>query len=150
MKYFKEIHLSDKLTKGEHLAKQQIIRAQSIIEQTNMNIVTCGDCGEINIINTNEETHHCYLCEYEGESSDFPDLFFNGMSIERDKEEEARKKAQEHNEKLDELKSKLELLVYDEYHGHTFHSEEVEEGFKTLHKAIDSIKMDVFHNTSNL
>ena len=146
MKLFKQIHLSDSLTKGEHLAKQQIIRAQSITEQTNMNIVTCGDCGEINIINTNEDTHHCYLCEYEGEGGDFPDLFYNGMSIERDKVEEARKEALEYNKELDELKRKLNLLVYDEYHGHIYESDEVKEGFESLHKAIDSIKMDLSAN----
>lgn len=68
-------------TEGENVAKNQIKMAKEIIDKTGYNIVTCGECGNINIINTFDEEHECMHCNYKSESCDFPDLIFDGMTI---------------------------------------------------------------------
>tara|TARA_R100001443_G_scaffold39447_4_gene52775 strand:- start:4797 stop:4964 length:168 start_codon:yes stop_codon:yes gene_type:complete len=46
------------------------------IQEKGYNVVTCGSCGVVNIVESSEELHTCYDCEYESEPCDFPDLFY--------------------------------------------------------------------------
>ena len=93
----KEIHLDGKLTEGEHLAKQQIHNSNYILDQTGLDIVTCGGCGDVNIVNVAQEIQECYSCGYVDDSSSVPSLFFEGMTISRDVPElDEISKAQEH------------------------------------------------------
>ena len=94
----KEIHLDDKLTEGEHLAKQQIHNADYIMEQTGLDLVTCGDCGVVQTLHVGHENPECYSCGFTAGVCDFPSLFFEGMTIRRDVPE------------LDEIGKALEYL----------------------------------------
>ncbi len=81
---YKEIHLDNKLTQGEALAKQQIHNADHILDQTGLDIVTCGSCGCVNIVDVAKEVQECYSCGYTDDTSSFPSIFFNGMTISRE------------------------------------------------------------------
>ena len=96
-KIFKEIHLDDKLTQDEALAKQQIHNADYILDKTGLDLVTCGNCGTIQTIYSGHESQECYSCGFTADSCDFPSLFFDGMTIMKDEPQlDAISKAQEH------------------------------------------------------
>jgi len=66
----------------ENRKKKQYDMAQDILNKIGYNIVTCGDCSEVLLHDTNdldsEGTSNdivCPSCEWESESCDFPDLF---------------------------------------------------------------------------
>ena len=80
----KQIHLDCNLTKGEYRAKQQINNANYILDQTGLDIVTCGECGDVNIVDVAKELQECFSCGYTAESCDFPSLFFDGMTVTRE------------------------------------------------------------------
>ena len=82
----KSIYISrnNDYTEGEQVAKNQIHKSLEIIDKLGYNLTTCGSCGAVNIIDVSEEEHECYLCQYEGECCDFPDLFYDGMTITRE------------------------------------------------------------------
>lgn len=48
------------------------------IQESGYNIVTCGDCGTVNIIEIreSEDLHTCFDCGFQSEGCDFPDLFY--------------------------------------------------------------------------
>tara|TARA_Y100001937_G_scaffold9131_1_gene11245 strand:+ start:4249 stop:4449 length:201 start_codon:yes stop_codon:yes gene_type:complete len=65
------------------MKKEQYDMAQDILNETGYNIVTCGDCSEVLLHDTNdldsEGTSNdivCPSCGFKGESCDFPDLFY--------------------------------------------------------------------------
>lgn len=49
--------------------------AQEILEKTNINITTCGNCGHIVLHKINTEEISCEECGFTSEPCDFPDLF---------------------------------------------------------------------------
>jgi formylmethanofuran dehydrogenase subunit E len=51
--------------------------SQRIVEKAKVNIVTCGNCGEILIQDLKSEQIEitCPFCEFKGEPCDFPDYF---------------------------------------------------------------------------
>jgi rubrerythrin len=61
---------------------EQYDMAQDIVNKTGINIVTCGNCGDVLLHNINdldsEGTSNdivCPSCDYKSECCDFPDLF---------------------------------------------------------------------------
>lgn len=51
------------------------------IQAINVNLVTCGHCGVVQLVDTTVDEVTCYDCDGEGEQCDFPDLFHSGMYI---------------------------------------------------------------------
>ena len=48
------------------------------IQESGYNIVTCGDCGTVNIIEIreSEDLHTCFDCGFQSEGCDFAVLFY--------------------------------------------------------------------------
>lgn len=69
---------------GEVLAKKQITIAESIIDKMGYDLTTCGNCGVVQFIDIAVEDTECYHCGEVGESSSYPSLFFDGMTITRE------------------------------------------------------------------
>lgn len=64
------------LERGE---REQYELAQEIVNKTDINIVTCGDCGSVNLHRLNmglDEEITCSSCGFTSEPCDFPDLFY--------------------------------------------------------------------------
>jgi hypothetical protein len=71
-------------SKGETLAKNQITIAEAVVNKLGYDLVTCGNCGTVQFIDNAIEDSKCYQCGFVGESSDYPSLFFDGMTIIRE------------------------------------------------------------------
>jgi rubrerythrin len=48
----------------------------NLVLQSNVNIVTCGNCGDVVLHKINDEEITCPYCSYTSEPCDFPDLFY--------------------------------------------------------------------------
>ena len=46
------------------------------IQDTGFNIITCGLCGEVNLIRKGTEMFTCYVCSEKQQHHDCADLFF--------------------------------------------------------------------------
>lgn len=55
------------------------IELQEQIQKMNINLVTCGNCGTIQFVDTKTITVECFACDTELEHCDCPDYFYNGM-----------------------------------------------------------------------
>jgi len=51
------------------------------IQAMGVNLVTCGECGIVQLIETNLAEVECYNCGMVGEQCDYPDLFHSGMTL---------------------------------------------------------------------
>ena len=47
-----------------------------IVEATDINIVTCGMCGDVVFHRMDYEIINCPHCKFEGEPCDFPDICY--------------------------------------------------------------------------
>lgn len=65
----------------KQLIKEQIKRQSKICSDTYYSITTCGMCPSVNIVDIRDEDHQCHACGFEGDLSDFPDLFYPGMEL---------------------------------------------------------------------
>lgn len=54
----------------------QLELLQEIVEKAGINIVTCGNCGNVILHRTPTEEIKCESCEFESEPCDFPDLIY--------------------------------------------------------------------------
>lgn len=54
--------------------KERQIYLNDLINKAGVNAVTCGNCGDVFLHITAEETITCPHCDYSGEPCDFPDL----------------------------------------------------------------------------
>lgn len=61
--------------KREVRLKKQYELAQEVINKTDINIVTCGQCGSVNLHRLEDTEITCADCGLESEPCDFPDLF---------------------------------------------------------------------------
>lgn len=61
------------------LVINQLELVQEVISKTNINIVTCGNCGSVILHKLEDDTITCYDCKSEMYLSDCPDLFYSGM-----------------------------------------------------------------------
>ena len=50
------------------------LRILQEIQETGRNVVTCGMCGWVLFVYTDESIHQCVKCNFTGENSDFPDI----------------------------------------------------------------------------
>ena len=66
------------MTPRKKLAKQQIELQKKIQDLANVNIVTCGNCGQIILHERNEGDIECFECGEVMEQCDCPDLWYNG------------------------------------------------------------------------
>ena len=46
------------------------------IQNKGFNIITCGLCGEVNLVRLSDKTFKCYVCSEEQQHHDCGDLFF--------------------------------------------------------------------------
>jgi hypothetical protein len=51
--------------------------AKKILDKTGINIVTCGECGSVILVDAKKTEYFCYGCGKPGEPCDFPDLFYS-------------------------------------------------------------------------
>ena len=70
----------------ENTLRYQLRLMDEIRYMTNINMVTCGNCGAVilhRMVNLNEfdkdNTIPCYSCKNEMDMSDCPDFFYDGM-----------------------------------------------------------------------
>lgn len=54
--------------------KTQLELQQKCINDADVNIVTCGNCGTVILHETPAETINCNDCNFESDICDFPDL----------------------------------------------------------------------------
>ena len=64
----------DKERRDKALLEQYDL-AQEVIAKSGINIVTCGNCGSVNLHRLGEEEISCVDCGFESEPCEFPDLF---------------------------------------------------------------------------
>ena len=50
------------------------LRILQEIQEGGHNVVTCGMCGWVLFVYTDESMHQCVKCNFTGENSDFPDI----------------------------------------------------------------------------
>jgi len=54
---------------------EQYDLAQVVIVKSGINIVTCGNCGSVNLHRLEDTEITCMDCNFKSEPCDFPDLF---------------------------------------------------------------------------
>lgn len=59
-----------------NMREKQVELARIIVEKTGINIVTCGQCGDVVLHKINQEEIQCPSCLLKSEPCDFPDLFY--------------------------------------------------------------------------
>ena len=64
----------DKERRDKALLEQYDL-AQEIVDKSGINIVTCGNCGDVNLHRLVDEDITCASCGFESEPCEFPDLF---------------------------------------------------------------------------
>tara|TARA_R110002020_G_scaffold307212_1_gene523055 strand:- start:236 stop:436 length:201 start_codon:yes stop_codon:yes gene_type:complete len=50
------------------------LRILEEIQETGRNVVTCGMCGWVLFVYTDEDTHQCVKCNFTDDPAHFPDL----------------------------------------------------------------------------
>jgi hypothetical protein len=63
--------------------EEQIKLQEEIIEKTDINIVTCGDCSTVILHKRGLEEIKCHDCGFESDPCDFPDLYHSGLTINK-------------------------------------------------------------------
>lgn len=48
------------------------------IHKQGINVVTCGDCGTVMLVEREEDKHQCFDCGFTEDPAFFPDLFYEG------------------------------------------------------------------------
>lgn len=67
---WEDLEIARKKAKESNLAL-----SEEIVSKSNINIVTCGDCGEVNLHRTGQQEITCEICGFTDEPCHFPDLF---------------------------------------------------------------------------
>ena len=60
--------------KAKTFEREQLKLQREIIEATGINIVCCGDCGQVLLHKITDEEIECHECGFKSEPCDFPDL----------------------------------------------------------------------------
>lgn len=55
------------------------------IQKAGYNVVTCGECGDVFLHDSDQEELVCPYCEFTGDVCDFPDLFYEGWKMQKPK-----------------------------------------------------------------
>jgi hypothetical protein len=69
--------------------KQQV-DLQLQMQSVGFNLVTCGHCGSPFLHETRVNELKCPFCDFESDTSDFPDYFYEGMELSGEFEEEKK------------------------------------------------------------
>lgn len=86
---YNKIEIDEALVKIEQLCKKPTTQEDMlkfIQDQLNMNVVTCGLCGDVLIIHTTDDKIECPHCTLTKEQCDYPDLFYPGWNDNNDKD----------------------------------------------------------------
>ena len=75
------------------------------IHTQGINVVTCGDCGTVMLVERKEDKHKCFDCGFTEDPSYFPDLFYEGWNDDLNAEE-----VQEHPSYIDYRKFRVDDL----------------------------------------
>ena len=67
--------LADENARRKEAQLEQYDLAQEVIAKSGINIVTCGNCGSVNLHRVEDTEITCADCGLESEPCDFPDLF---------------------------------------------------------------------------
>jgi len=67
------------MTKKEKFLIQIDLQNKAI--EAGVNIVTCGDCGDVLLVSADAEEVECPHCGFKADQCDFPDLFYTGMEV---------------------------------------------------------------------
>jgi hypothetical protein len=62
--------------KREVRLKKQYELAQEVVRRSGISIVTCGNCGDVNLHRVDDDEITCASCGFESEPCEFPDLFY--------------------------------------------------------------------------
>jgi predicted RNA-binding Zn-ribbon protein involved in translation (DUF1610 family) len=54
---------------------------QEIVDVAKINMVTCGDCGDVVLHRMEEEEIKCPHCGFKSEPCDFPDLYYEEIEF---------------------------------------------------------------------
>ena len=54
---------------------------QEIVDRARINVVTCGQCGDVFYHRLEEEELECPQCKFTSEPADFPDLYYQEQQI---------------------------------------------------------------------
>ena len=79
------------MSNQEELVKQ-IELMDEVKRKSNINMVTCGNCGDVLLHRLDEEEIKCPYCGFESDPCDFPDFFYTGFELSAvydEKKEEA-------------------------------------------------------------
>ena len=58
---------------------EQIRLYNRVLNNSNINIVTCGQCGDVMLHDLDDTMVQCPYCNFTDEPNAFPDLFHEGM-----------------------------------------------------------------------
>ena len=61
--------------------EKQLDLMHTIRQKTNINIVTCGSCGAVNLHELDAEDIECTYCDLKSDPCDFPDFLYTGMEL---------------------------------------------------------------------
>ena len=56
--------------------KEQYSVIQNLLVKNGYNLVTCGQCGSVQVVKLSDEELTCTDCKYVSEHCDFPDLLY--------------------------------------------------------------------------
>ncbi len=59
--------------------REQLNLMREVLNKTDINLVTCGNCGSILLHRIDNEIINCYSCKRDMDTSDCPDYFYEGM-----------------------------------------------------------------------
>lgn len=73
-----ELYEIEETSSPKKLATQQILLQKKVQDLANVNIVSCGNCGQIILHEINDDDIECFNCGFILDQSDCPDLWFDG------------------------------------------------------------------------
>ena len=59
----------------EDKLRKQFELFNEMVQKSNINVVTCGNCGSVNLHRLEDTEITCADCGFESEPCDFPDLY---------------------------------------------------------------------------
>jgi hypothetical protein len=68
--------------------EKQLDLMHTIRQKANINIVTCGKCGAVNLHSLDDEEIQCAYCDFKSDPCDFPDYLYTGMELSAEFDEE--------------------------------------------------------------
>ena len=99
---------------------EQIALMEVIRDKANINIVACGNCGDILLHKLEDEEIECPHCDFKSDPCDFPDYLYVGMEIPEEFKIDFSPKLQDAIDKVtpdfNGITHGEEIELNDEYH----------------------------------